>query len=189
MTASLQASAQTPHSAAAQDQVNRTMAKALRETDSIKGLRATTGDYSVNPTDSKQTAWRAQQTLILRFDAAPGSSAAKPVRDLIGQLQADGMMLQSLRGILSQQSERETRARAIADAASQLQAEAKATATALGEQVGPLRTVQLDVATPIRPVMHTMMLAARAAPPVARSSSIEERVSLSATIMLRPTSR
>ena len=42
---------------------------------------------------------------------------------------------------------------------------------------------------PVRPVFGGLMVAGRAAPPVARPAAIEERVSLSATIELVPAAK
>ncbi|MHB1303500.1 MAG: SIMPL domain-containing protein [Acidiphilium sp.] len=181
----LEADAHGASASAAQASVNRTMAAALGSAGKIAGLRATTGNYSVTPVDAKQSAWTARQTLTLRYEAAPDAAAAAPVRALIGQLQARGMLLQSLDGALSRKAERAARRQAIADAAAELHDEAAALATALDERAGPIRSVQLNAA-PIWPV-RPMMFAAKAAPaPSAQPAPIETSVNLSATIALLP---
>lgn len=184
MYAELEAVGRAAHAAAAQATVNRMMTAALHQTDRIRGLVATTGFYSVTPANQDQTEWIARQSLILRFDAAPDADAAAPVRALLGRLQQSGMQLQSLDGRLSAKTASVTRDHAIEDAASRLHADAERVAKALGETVGPIRSVQLG-SQMIRPVFSTMALKAQAVAPIARPGPIEERVSLSATIVLR----
>lgn len=187
MAATLEIAGEAPDAAAAQDRLNRAMAAALHAADGVAGVRATTGSYFVTPTDAKRTAWIARQELSLSCDAAP-TSAAAGLRGLIGQLQHAGARLQSLDGRLSAATAAATRERAIGDAVRRLRAEAQAVARSLGETVGTIRTVQVD-GPPVRPVFGGLMVAGRAAPPVARPAAIEERVSLSATIELVPAAK
>ncbi|MFT2093829.1 SIMPL domain-containing protein [Acidiphilium multivorum] len=188
MAATLEIAGEAPDAAAAQDRLNRAMAAALHAADGVAGVRATTGSYFVTPTDAKRTAWIARQELNLACDAAPGAPAAAGLRGLIGQLQHAGARLQSLDGRLSAATAAATRERAIGDAVRRLRAEAQAVARSLGETVGTIRTVQVD-GPPVRPVFGGLMVAGRAAPPVARPAAIEERVSLSATIELVPAAK
>jgi predicted secreted protein len=183
--ATLEIVGEAPDAAAAQERENRAMAAALHAADGVAGVRATTGSYSVTPADAKRTAWIARQELNLACDAAPASAAAAGLRGLIGQLQHAGARLQSLDGRLSARTAAVTRERAIGDAVQRLRAEAQAVARSLGETVGAIRTVQVD-GPPVRPVFGGLMVAGRAASPVARPAAIEERVSLSATIELVP---
>ncbi|HEX7391079.1 MAG TPA: SIMPL domain-containing protein [Acidiphilium sp.] len=189
MLARLSATATTPTAAAAQRAVNTAMAEALQEAGKIKGLTATTDEYSVNPDNAKRTEWRAQQGLTLKFDAAPNAEAAKPVLALIGRLQAKGLLLEGLSGTLSPRTEQATRDAAIGDAVSRLRSEAAATAKALGEQPGRITHLRLNVASPIRPYMRAPMMMAAAAPaPVAQPGPVSEQVNLSATMQLQPAS-
>ncbi len=188
MAATLEIVGEAPDAAAAQERENRAMAAALHAADGVAGVRATTGGYSVTPADAKRTAWIARQELNLACDAAPASAAAAGLRGLIGQLQHAGARLQSLDGRLSAGTAAATRARAIGDAVRRLRAEAQAVARSLGETVGAIRTVQVD-GPPVRPVFGGLMVAGRAASPVARPAAIEERVSLSATIELVPAAK
>ena len=188
MAATLEIVGEAPDAAAAQERENRAMAAALHAADGVAGVRATTGGYSVTPADAKRTAWIARQELNLACDAAPASAAAAGLRGLIGQLQHAGARLQSLDGRLSAGTAAATRARAIGDAVRRLRAEAQAVARSLGETVGAIRTVQVD-GPPVRPVFGGLMVAGRAASPVARPAPIEERVSLSATIELVPAAK
>lgn len=184
MLATLTVESQSPSPAKAQADVNRRMAALLAGARALKGLRATTGSYSVEPTDRKRTMWRAEQTATLTFDAAPDSAAAAPVRKLIGTFQHDGVLLDSIGAGLSEAALRQTRSAAITDAVGQMRAEARAAATALGATVGPVTHMQIATRSPIRPMM--MMMATRAAPsdPQVQAGPISEEISLSATITL-----
>lgn len=183
MLATLTVESQSPSPAKAQADVNRRMAALLAGARAVKGLRATTGSYSVEPTDQKRTMWRAEQTATLTFDAAPDTAAAAPVRKLIGTFQHDGVLLDSIGAGLSEAVLRQTRSVAIADAVGQMRAEARAAATALGATVGPVTRMQIATQSPIRPMM---MMATRAAPsgPQVQAGPISEEISLSATITL-----
>ncbi|MCF3948066.1 SIMPL domain-containing protein [Acidiphilium sp. AL] len=190
MLVRLSATASAPTAADAQRRINVTMAEALREAVRIKGLMATTDGYSVVPDNAKHTAWRAQQGLTLRFDAAPDSAAAKPVLALIGRLQTKNMLLEGLSGTLSPSVTRQTRDAAIGDAVAQLRSETAAAAKALGEQPGQITHLRLNIASPIRPFMRALPMMAAAAPaPSAQPGPIRQEVSLSATILLEPPSR
>lgn len=184
MRAVLEAVGRARSAAAAQEAVNRMMTMALGEVDHVSGLVAVTGGYSVVPANQDSTEWIARQGMTLRFDAAPDAAAAAPVRALIGRLQQAGLQLQALDGTLSAKTETATRDRAIADAARRLRAEAAGVARALGERVGALRSVRLE-APGVRPVVGMMALK-KAVAPAARPGPVEEQVSLSATIELRP---
>lgn len=183
MLATLTVESQSPSPAKAQADVNRRMAALLAGARAVKGLRATTGSYSVEPTDQKRTMWRAEQTATLTFDAAPDTAAAAPVRKLIGTFQHDGVLLDSIGAGLSEAALRQTRSAAITDAVGQMRAEARAAATALGATVGPVTHMQIATQSPIRPMM---MMATRAAPsgPQVQAGPISEKISLSATITL-----
>ncbi|GBR77222.1 hypothetical protein AA700_0727 [Acidiphilium acidophilum DSM 700] len=183
MLATLTVESQSPSPAKAQADVNRRMAALLAGARALKGLRATTGSYSVEPTDQKRTRWRAEQTATLTFDAAPDTAAAAPVRKLIGTFQHDGILLDSIGAGLSEAALRQTRSAAIADAVGQMRAEARAAATALGATVGPVTHMQIATRSPIRPMM---MMATRAAPsgPQVQAGPISEEINLSATITL-----
>lgn len=187
MRARLEAVGRAKSAAEAQSAVNRIMTMALNEVDHIKGLVAVTGGYSVVPANPERTAWLARQGLTLTYDAAPDAAAAAPVRAMLGRLQQAGMQLQALDGTLTAKTASATRETAIADAARRLRAEAASVAKALGKTLGPLRSVRLG-GQAIYPALQNRAFMAKAVAPVARPGPVEERVSLSATIELRPAS-
>ncbi len=173
-----------PTAAAAQAAVNAAMAGALATAKSVKTLQATTGTYDVFPSDTKQTAWRAQQSLALRLAAPPGSALASEFRHIIGELQGRGMVLDQIGGTLSSAATRETRTNAIKDAVTQMRTEADATAAALGDHVTAITKVELTTQSPFRPMMMAARIATAPAPQL-QSGTMTEQITLSATITLQ----
>lgn len=191
MTATLEGTATDSDPAKAQANLNAMMAKALASARKTGSVTATTGSYSVqqiteHQNGGKQTAWRARQVLNLRLAAAPDSSQAKAFLAMIGTLQTQGVLLQTLAGALSPEAAQKTETAAIRNAVHRLHIRAGALAAALGDRVGRIRHVSLDVATPVRPVFRMMAVAAPA--PVAAPGDVTERASLQATIDLLPSS-
>lgn len=188
MTATLEGSATDADPARAQAALNATMSKALHAARKMPAVTATTGSYSVqrisqrrNGADTKP--WQATQRLSLRLAAAPDSPRAKAFLAMIGRLQTEGVLLQSLAGALSPAAARQTEAAAIENAVHRLRLRAGTLAKALGDTPGRIRHVALDVATPVRPMFRVM---AAAAAPVAAPGDVSERASLRATIDLAP---
>lgn len=192
MRATLEGTATAAKPARAQAALNAMMAKALSASRKAQGVTATTGPYSVSRTrsnqgNSNQTLWQARQRLDLRLAAGPDSPKAKAFLAMIGTLQNDGVLLRDLSGALSPGAAEETETAAIADAVRLMRARAGALAAALGDEVGRVRHVALDIASPVRPVFRVM--AAEAAPsPVAAPGDVSEQATLRATIALSPAS-
>ncbi len=186
MSASLLVQTHGPDSRTAQTNLNQQMASVLQQLNKVATLSVTTGGYSV--TSSQHGAvWDATQSVSLSYPAAPNSAAAKPVLNLIGQLQADGVQLQSLTGTLQPTTAAATRDAAIQSAVKTLHDQETALATALGMQVGPIRSINMGIGGTIVPLMRSMIFSARpGAPPMVQPGNVTERVNLSATVMLHP---
>jgi uncharacterized protein YggE len=184
-TASLTAEATAPSAAAAQQAVNVLVAHALQAAHAVPGLAVTTSNYSVSPVYPEQKTWRAQQGLELSQDAAPQSQAAKPMLKLIGSLQHDGLTLQNLTGKLSPKAQREAKNTAIADAVKRLKTQTEIVAAALGDQLGAITALRLNVATPVFPLLRAGSMAmAESAPPSISAAPVAEHVTLSGTVTL-----
>jgi uncharacterized protein YggE len=174
-----------PTAAGAQAAVNAAMASALAAAKTIQALQATTGSYDVFPADTKQSAWRAQQSLTLRLAAPPNSALASKFRHMIGELQARGMTLDQIGGTLSSAAARVTRTAAIKDAVTQMRAEADATAAALSDRVAAITKVDLTTESPFRPMMMAARVATAPAPQL-QSGTMTEQITLSAIVTLQP---
>jgi uncharacterized protein YggE len=188
--ASLNAQAGSPDAAKAQTQVNRAMASALAAAKAVSGVTATTGDYNVyqnTPDGSTTPIYQASQTLQLGMDAPAGAPPAA-FTALVGQLQQKGLLLNSLDGDLSAKAQEAAQQGAIDDAIRQIQAQAQAVAALLGEHVGRIQTLNVNVNMP-GPVMMAapkMMMMAAAAPPQAAPAKVDVQANVSATIALTP---
>jgi uncharacterized protein YggE len=187
MSASLLLQTHGPDSRTAQINLNQQMATVLQQLAQIAKLTVTTGGYSV--TSSQHGAvWDATQSVSLGFPAAPNSIAAKPVLSLIGQLQANGVQLQSLTGTLQPATAASMRDAAIRSAVKALHNRETALAAALGMQVGQIQSINMGTGGTVIPLMRAMIYSARAgAPPMVQPGNVTERVNLSATVALHPT--
>lgn len=188
ITASLAAQASSPDAARAQADVNQAMAQALAAARAISGVTATTGDYSVyqtTPSDgSQKTVFQASQNLQLSM-AAPDGAPSAPFTALVGKLQQRGLLLNSLNGDLSDQAQEAAQQGAIDDAIRQIRAQAQAVAATLGEHVGKIQTLNVNINMP-GPVFRAapMMMAAAAPPPQAAPAKVSVQANVSATIAL-----
>jgi predicted secreted protein len=189
ITASLAAQSSSPDAARAQADVNQAMAQALAAAHSVSGVTATTGDYSVyqtTPSDgSQKTVFQASQNLQLDM-AAPDGAPAASFTALVGKLQQQGLLLNSLNGDLSDQAQEAAQQGAIDDAIRQIRAQAQAVAATLGERVGRIQTLNVNINMP-GPVLRAapmMMMAAAAPPPQAAPPKVSVQANVSATIAL-----
>lgn len=183
MEASLNVQESAAAAPAAQDSVNRLMAKALALTRRINGVTPTTAAYNVFQTQNQ--GFQASQTLNLAI-AAPGGVPPAAFTNLIGVLQQDGLQLNSLDGQLSAAGADAASQAATADALRRLQAQAHAIATALGDKAGEIKTLTIDSNNP-GPIMPGRMMAMAAeAPPQSAPGPVTVQVTVEATIELTP---
>jgi uncharacterized protein YggE len=186
--AALQAQASAPTAAQAQDAVNQLMATALSESRATPGVTAVSTDYSVSETDAvnnQKPSFQATQTLNLTI-AAPGGAPPDAFTALVGKLQQQGLLLNTLDGQLSAAGADAARRTATTDALHRLQSDAAAIAAALGDKVGDIRTLSIDSGTPGPIAPRMMMLATAAAPPQAAPGPVTIQITAEATITLAP---
>jgi predicted secreted protein len=168
---------------AAQDAVNRLMAKALDAARKVDGVIATTAGYNVFQTQNQ--GYQASQALNLIM-AAPGGVPPAAFTKLIGQLQQDGLQLNSLDGQLSAAGTDAAAQAATTDALRRLRSQANAIAATLGDKAGEIKTVTIDANNP-GPVMPGRMMAmATMAPPQSAPGPVTVQVTAEATIVLTP---
>jgi uncharacterized protein YggE len=187
MVASLEAQGAAPSAAQAQDEVNRMMASALGQARATAGVTAVTADYTVSETDPQNSgppSYQASQTLNLTI-AAPGGAPPAPFTALVGKLQQQGLLLDTLDGQLSEAGADAARRAATIAALHRLKADAGAIAAALGDKVGDIQTLSIDAGNP-GPVAPRMMMMAAAAPPQAAPGPVTIQVTAGATITLVP---
>jgi uncharacterized protein YggE len=118
--------------------------------------------------------------------AAPDGIPPADFTSLVGQLQSQGLLLNSLDGNLSAAGQAAANQGAIDDAIHQIQAQAAAVAATLGEHVGSVQSLNVNLNSP-GPVMRTpmmMMAAAAAPPPQAAPGKVTIQANVTATIEL-----
>jgi len=188
IVASLNVQASSPAAARAQAEVNAQMQRALAAARAVGGVSASTGDYSVyqnTPDNSAKPVYQASQNLQLSMAAAGGVPPAA-FTALVGQLQQAGLLLNTLDGNLSDAGQAGAQQAAIDDAIRQIQAQAAAIAAMLGERVGKIQSLNVNVNSP-GPVLRAapmMMMAAAAPPPQAAPGKVTIQANVSATVEL-----
>lgn len=161
LVASLRVEARADTAAEAQARVNRAMEAALAAARAVSGARVTTGNYGARTDRDKQEVV-AQQSLNLRGGVA--------LVELVGRLQADGLLLDQITWQLSEAAARQGRDEATRAAIRAVQERGAAIARDLGLRVSAMRDLYVESSPEARP----MMMAARAASAPAPSVTAEE---------------
>jgi uncharacterized protein YggE len=191
-TASLTIQAQEATAAKAQATVNAGMTKALALARALPGVKVTTGGYNsftVTPNDNAPQQFAAQQTLNLSI-LAPAGAPPPAFSNLLGTLQQDGLLLNSLSGDLSDAGQRQAQQAAIADALTQIQAQAASIAAGLHEQVGAIKSLNVSAfSNPGPRPMMAMAMAMRDSAPAPQSApdNVQVTASVTANITLNRT--
>lgn len=187
MVADLTVQASAGSAAAAQAAVNRLMGKALSAAHGVAGVVAVTAGYNVFQPDSDKPVYQASQGVELTMPA-PGGVPPDAFTGLVGNLQQDGLLLNSLDGQLSAAGTDAANQAAVVDAIHRLQAQAAAVARTLGDKIGVIKTLNINAGNPA-PVMPGRMMMAMAAapapPPQAAPGPVTIQATVEATIELK----
>lgn len=186
MVASLQVQETAPQAEAAQAAVNAAMTKALGMARAVPGIVATTNGYQVFKTAAENAAtpaqFQASQILALVMPA-PGGVPPDRFTSLLGQLQQNGLLLNTLDGHLSRAGQARAGQAAIADGIGQIQAQAAMIAARLNMRVGGIKTLDVNVNAPMLVAPKAMLMSAMA-PPQAAPDKVTVQANISATIAL-----
>lgn len=187
-SATLTAQAQDVSAAKAQAAVNSAMAKALTLAKNVQGVKAVTtsyNSYTVTPDNNAPQQFAVQQTLQLSIPAAAGVPSAA-FSNLVGTLQQDGLLLNALSGDLSDDGQRQAQQAAIADALAQIQAQAAAIAASLHEEVGAIKSLNVNAAfnPGPRPMMMAMAVQGAAPAPQSAPDNVQVTANVTADITL-----
>jgi uncharacterized protein YggE len=187
MVAALNVQQTAPKAATAQAKVNDIMAKALAQAQAVPGVVATTANYNVYQTTTDSGAvsgYQASQTLNLTIPAS-GGTPPPAFTALVGQLQAESLLLNNLDGDLSPAGRLKASQQAVTAAIQQMQAQAASIAKTLGQSVGAIKTlnVNMDNAGPPMPMMAMAMKSA--APPQATPGPVSVSATVNAEIELK----
>jgi predicted secreted protein len=191
LNASLQYSAQGRNRADLQDEVNTAMRKALDILEDADGVEYFTTQYQVyvieagrpSRTDVENPVWRAQQDIALT------SMNSDALLEVMGLLQAAGLVVTSQYYSLSTERYEEVAASLMEAALAKLQSRANEAAAGLGKSGAELIEVSLDgspnFAFRERAVAYSMDAAAMA-PPVAVPGETQVSMTVSARAVLSP---
>jgi uncharacterized protein len=174
LVASLRIEARATTAAEAQEQVNRAMATALTQARAVAGAHVTTGHYAARSDRDKQEVV-AQQSLNLR---GPEALVA-----LVGQLQAEGLLLDHITWQLTEAAQRQGRDQATRAAIRAVQERGAAIARDLGLRVAAMRDLYVEAAPEARPMMAARAMAATAPSVTAEEITVTARVT--ADLLLR----
>jgi uncharacterized protein len=181
-TASLTVQAQDNSAAKAQATVNAGMTKALSLARAVPGVKVTTGaygSYTVTPDNNAPQQFAAQQTINLSI-MAPAGAPPTAFSNLLGELQHDGLLLNSLSGDLSDAGQCQAQQAAITDALTQIQAQAASIAANLHEHVGAIKSLNVNAAPNPGP-RPMMAMAMRDSAPTPQSAPDNVQVTASVT--------
>jgi predicted secreted protein len=186
LSASLGAEASSSDPADAQQRVNADMADALAHARKVAAVTASTGAYNVwhvgpSPQDSSER-WQASQALEL------SSHDAAALLTLVGQLQHNGMTINTLGWRLSRDAERHAHDDAMRQALGALRSKAEEAAGLLALRFDAFRAVRLD-ANPTPPMprfVGAMAAMAAPTPPSAVATGVPVSATVEADIALLP---
>ena len=188
LVADMTALASLPTAIGAQRRVNSFMAQASKAADGVAGVKATFKDYSVAFIEAsplnQPSHWTAQQTVEIK------GQSSEALLDLVGRLQALGLVIGDLEWQVSAERAEKARQDATMQALKTLRTQASDDAAALGLQVDRFGSVRLnEEARPfplVRAAMKmTVAMAAAMPPPNATAEQQDVTATVSADVVLR----
>ncbi len=189
LAAELRAEASSHTAAAAQEAVNKAMARALDEAKGTQDVTAFTGAYSVwqeTPAQTRAGAvglWHASQSLQLSSGDGPKLLA------LVGSLQSQGLSVDQLAWRLTLKAETAAREEATRQALLRLRGRAEQAAAVLGLSFGSFKEVSLNRPPEPQPLFAPRAAAASAqsfAQPVAEPGPMTVTTTVEAEVQLLP---
>ncbi len=172
LDAELAAAAQASAPAAAQNDVNAMIGKALAAARAVSAVTASTGAYSVWYVTDPHPEWQARQTLLLSAHDGPA------LLGLVGQLQGQGLAVSALGWQLAEQTMAAAEEKAQAMALAQLKGRAEAAAKVLGMRFAGFRQVWLTPPGRSVPIQPMALMAARGVAP----NAVPAETSVAATV-------
>jgi predicted secreted protein len=181
----LRVEAGDPDARQAQAEVNRRMTAAIAKTKEVAAVTVETGRYYVyeDRPANRPRRWVGTQTMTLTSADATAALA------LVGQLQADGLLVSALGYELSPEQRRRVERELIPDAIRQLQDKVAVVADAMAMTKSRIIELRLREGAPPQMPMRAMQMAAGAAeraspPPVAEPGEVTVSIQVEADVML-----
>jgi predicted secreted protein len=189
LVATLAVEHEDPDPIAVQRQINARMTEAVAAAGAVAGLQVRTGGYSVWPLyegepragRERPRRYRGSQSLELRGEDAPA------LLELVGQLQAKGLVMRGLDYRVTVEAEAAARKELTEAAFADLRDQAQRAAAAMGLQLAGWAELRLGGDAPIQPRMRAMAMEAAAdmAPPVAVPGTERITLTVDGTALLR----
>lgn len=179
------------NAAAAQQDVNQNMTKALSTARSVQDIRVTTGNYSTYETAADQqtkTSFTAQQSLMLT-QAATDGIPSKAFSDILSKLQSEGLLLTALKGDLSSAGQQKLQQKAVQKALNQLNEDAKNIALTLNQKVVALKSLNVDMSSNFAPPFPARAMVMAASAPQSAPDNVSTTANISAKIELGQTQK
>ncbi|MCD8498074.1 MAG: SIMPL domain-containing protein [Alphaproteobacteria bacterium] len=194
LIANLQYEARNASSTALQDEINKTMSKAVETAKKVDSVKISTGSYYVYQYDpdpqSPRNAleWRGSQSLQIK------GKQADELLELVADLQEQGLSMQGLSYAVSPELMEETQNNMLEAALGKLKTKAERTAKALGKDSADLLNINVDIGGGVmygRPMMARAEMAMdsavgmKMAAPVAEPGQSDITLTVSATALLK----
>jgi predicted secreted protein len=186
LRATLAAEATDPDAGKVQSQINQRMSAAMTRVKEAKGVTVETGGYSVyrETPDKQPTRWHGSQTVNLT------SKDFAALLSLIGTLQQQGLVIQSLAPDISREARQSVEDALTDEALTRLKQRADRIAGTAGVKLRGFRSLTVgNVNAPppiIQPMMRMAAAAAPAAPPVAEPGNATVSITAMAEFALAP---
>lgn len=164
----------------AQAKTNDAAHNAVAKAEKISGVTVLTDSYDVseNRKDNKPSSWTARQTIQIR------AKDASALLDLVGKLQASGLLLEGVSWSLSPEHQKELYRQAEKKAVDDLRSRSSEIADDLGLKVSSIASISVGEPLTVRPV--AFMARAAMAAPTMRSEDQTVSATIRATVILKP---
>ncbi|MEM8833806.1 MAG: SIMPL domain-containing protein [Pseudomonadota bacterium] len=189
LVANLQYSAEGAKARDIQNEVNESMAKAVKEAKKVDEVKINTGAYNVyerTEPRTKERKWYARQTLTLK------SKDSEAVLTLAGKLQDMGLKMNGLNYMLDPKTAVSVQDSLLEDAVKQMQTRADRVAKAMGKSSAEIKELNTQSAVPYpRPMyaargMAMAMEADAMAAPVAEAGEDTITMTVNGRVILKP---
>lgn len=164
----------------AQAKTNDAAHAAVTKAEKVAGVTVLTDSYDVseNRKDNKPSSWTARQTIQIK------AKDASALLDLVGRLQANGLLLEGVSWSLSPEHQKELHRQAEKKAVDDLRSRSSEIANDLGLKVSSIASISVDEPLTVRPV--AFMARAAMAAPTMRSEDQTVTANIQATVILKP---
>ncbi|MCH4089859.1 SIMPL domain-containing protein [Acetobacter sp.] len=180
VTATLLVQNEAAKAVEAQAKTNDAARNAVTRAEKVVGVTVLTDSYDVseNRKDNKPSSWTARQTIQIK------AKDASALLDLVGKLQASGLLLEGVSWSLSPEHQKELHRQAEKKAVEDMRNRSNDIAGDLGLKVSSIASISVDESLMVRPV--AFMARAAMAAPTMRSEDQTVSATIRAEVILKP---